>query len=290
MSIREEIKLKFSVLNFAEKLIVVNTAIYIINALVVFLFQLRMDYIMRWFELPRSFGTFITQPWSLVTYSFFHGGFMHLFWNMLLLYFVGRFFLYVHTTKQFISVYFLGAMAGGLLYLLSYNIFPVFTGVNASLIGASAAVMAVLIFVCTYMPNMEVRLFFILNIKLWYIGAALVLIDLISLPFSNSGGHLAHLGGSLLGFVYAKRMQQGQDIGSGFNRVWDSVGSLFSKTKKAPMKTVYRDKKSAAKSTAKTTSDDHQKKIDAILDKISKSGYESLSKEEKDYLFTAGKE
>ncbi|WP_417362097.1 rhomboid family intramembrane serine protease [Galbibacter sp.] len=289
MSIRNDIKFKFSALNIAEKLIVVNTAVFIVNALVVFLFQLPFDYIMRWFELPKGFSNFLIQPWSLITYAFFHGSFTHLFWNMILLFFVGKFFLTIHTTKQFISIYFLGAMAGGLLYLLSYNVFPVFSGVNSSLIGASAAVMAVMIYVCTYMPNMEVRLFFILNVKLWYIGAALVLIDLVSLPFSNSGGHLAHLGGSLLGFVYAKRMMQGDDIGRGFNAIIDSVSGLFSKKKKAPMKTVYRDKKSTTQSGSTVTSD-HQKKIDAILDKISKSGYESLSKEEKDYLFTSGKE
>lgn len=289
MSIRDDIKFKFSALNIAEKMIVVNTAVFIVNALVVFLFQLPFDVIMRWFELPKSFSNFITQPWSLITYSFFHGGFTHLFWNMILLFFVGKFFLTIHSTRQFISIYFLGAMAGGLLYLLSYNIFPVFTAVNSSLIGASAAVMAVMIYVCTYMPNMEVRLFFILNVKLWYIGAALVLIDLVSLPFSNSGGHLAHLGGALLGFVYAKRMLQGDDIGRGFNGIIDSVTGLFNRKKKAPMKTVYRDKKNTAKSNG-TLRSDHQKKIDAILDKISKSGYESLSKEEKDYLFTAGKE
>jgi len=289
MSIRDEIKLKFSTLNVAEKLIVVNTAVFIVNALVVFLFQLRIDFIMRWFELPKGFSNFIVQPWSLITYSFFHGSFMHLFWNMILLFFVGKFFLTIHSTRQFISVYFLGAMAGGLLFLLSYNVFPVFSGVNSSLIGASAGVMAVMIFVCTYMPNMVVRLFFILNVKLWYIGAALVLVDLVSMPFSNSGGHLAHLGGAMLGFVYAKKMQQGQDIGRGFNAIVDSFTGLFSRKKKAPMKTVYRDKKTKTKSDSNLKSD-HQKRIDAILDKISKSGYESLSKEEKDYLFTAGKD
>src|SRR5690606_34398646 len=122
MSIRDEIKLKFSTLNVAEKLIVVNTAVFIVNALVVFLFQLRIDFIMRWFELPKGFSNFIVQPWSLITYSFFHGSFMHLFWNMILLFFVGKFFLTIHSTRQFISVYFLGAMAGGLLFLLSYNV------------------------------------------------------------------------------------------------------------------------------------------------------------------------
>src|SRR5690554_1046251 len=197
MSFWDEIKHRFSVLSIAEKLIVVNTAIYILNALVVFLFQLPVDYIRRWFELPKDFNSFILQPWSLVTYSFFHGGFLILFWIMFPLFLSGQFFLLSNIENQFVIFYFLGAVAGGLLYLLSYNVFPVFLGVNSSLIGASAAVMAVVIFVCTSMPYQEVKLFFILNVKLWHIGAVLVLLDLVSLPFSNSGGHLAHLGGAL---------------------------------------------------------------------------------------------
>ncbi len=289
MSFWDEIKHRFSVLSIAEKLIVVNTAIYILNALVVFLFQLPVDYIRRWFELPKDFNSFILQPWSLVTYSFFHGGFMHLFWNMLLLFFVGRFSLMVYHVKQFVSVYFLGAVAGGLLYLLSYNVFPVFLGVNSSLIGASAAVMAVVIFVCTNMPFFQVRLFFILTVKLWHIGVALVLIDLISLPFSNSGGHLSHLGGALLGYVYARQYGQGKDMGKGISEIFDGLAAFFSKKKRAPMKTVHKEKRYSSRSTSNVKTD-HQKKLDAILDKISKSGYESLSKEEKDYLFTAGKE
>lgn len=289
MGIRDEINLKFSVLNIAEKLIIINTAVFIVNALVVFLFQLPIDFIMGWFELPKGFDDFIIQPWSLITYSFFHGSFMHLFWNMILLFFVGRFFLMVHPTKRFLSLYILGAMAGGLLFLLSYNIFPVFSGVNSSLIGASAAVMAVMIFVCTSMPYQEVKLFFILNVKLWHIGAVLVLLDLVSLPFSNSGGHLAHLGGALLGYVYAKKLQNGDDIGRGIYFIMEGVSSWFSKSKKAPMRTVYRSKKSQRGSATSDISD-HQKKVDVILDKISKSGYESLSKEEKDFLFNAGKD
>lgn len=289
MGIRDEINLKFSVLNIAEKLIIINTAVFIVNALVVFLFQLPIDFIMGWFELPKGFDDFIIQPWSLITYSFFHGSFMHLFWNMILLFFVGRFFLMVHPTKRFLSLYILGAMAGGLLFLLSYNIFPVFSGVNSSLIGASAAVMAVMIFICTSMPYQEVKLFFILNVKLWHIGAVLVLLDLVSLPFSNSGGHLAHLGGALLGYVYAKKLQNGDDIGRGIYFIMEGVSSWFSKSKKAPMRTVYRSKKSQRRSATSDISD-HQKKVDVILDKISKSGYESLSKEEKDFLFNAGKD
>jgi hypothetical protein len=138
-----------------------------------------------------------------------------------------------------------------------------------------------------------VRLIFF-NVKLWYIGAFVVLMDLIQLPYSgNAGGHLAHLGGALLGYWYARQLLNGTDIGAGFSRMLDSFANMFKKTeKKAPMKTVYRKKGNSATSTTSADYDKKtkQKKIDAILDKISKSGYESLSKAEKDFLFQAGKE
>ncbi|QLE02111.1 rhomboid family intramembrane serine protease [Galbibacter sp. BG1] len=287
MSIRNDIRYKYSTLNVAEKLIVINVAVFILNALLVFLLRLNSNFIVQWFELPKGFMDFLMQPWSIVTYSFFHGGFMHIFWNMILLYFSSRIFLNLFSSKYFLNVYFLGAISGGALFLLSYNIFPAFSGVNSPLIGASAAIMAILIFICTYLPNQEVRVIFF-NIKLWYIGAAFVLLDLIQLPMGNSGGHIAHLGGSLLGFVYAKKLQEGKDIGSGFDSMIKSFGNMFKKSKKSPLKTVHKNKQH--QTTKSFSKNEHQKQIDAILDKISKSGYESLSKEEKDFLFKAGKE
>lgn len=287
MSVTKDLRYRFSRLNIAEKLIVVNVAVFIVNSLVTFLFRLNSRSIMRWFELPKEFSDFIVQPWSLITYSFFHGGFMHIFWNMLLLYFVGRIFLNLFNYKTFINVYFLGAIAGGVLFLLSYNVFPVFSGIDTALIGASAAVMAVLLFVCTYLPNQEVRVIFF-NVKLWYIGVFVVLLDLIQLPMGNSGGHLAHLGGELLGFLYARKLMDGKDIGEGFGNLVDKFGAIFSKRKRSPLKTVHRSKK--MNHYDNSNKQEYQKHIDEILDKISKSGYESLTKEEKDFLFKAGKE
>ncbi|WP_224490041.1 rhomboid family protein [Robertkochia flava] len=287
MSVTKDLQYKFSRLNIAEKLIAINVAVFIINGLVTFLFQLDPGFLMNWFELPKGFGDFIIQPWSLVTYAFFHGGFMHIFWNMLLLYFSGRIFLNLFSNKTFVNVYFLGAIVGGMVFLLSYNIFPAFSGIKTSLIGASAAVMAVLLFVCTYLPNQEVRVIFF-NVKLWYIGVFVVLLDLIQLPMGNSGGHLAHLGGELLGFLYARKLMEGKDIGEGFGSLVDKMGDAFSRKRKSPLKTVHRSKKMSR--DERPDQQEYQKHIDAILDKISKSGYESLSKEEKDFLFKAGKE
>lgn len=283
---------QFNRLSIAEKLIAINVLVYIVDGLVPFLLQLSSNSIVQWFELPKDFFDFLLQPWSIVTYSFFHGGFGHLFWNMLLIYFVGRIFLNLFDAKRFINVYFLGVMLGGLFFILGYNIFPAFFNVNAYLIGASAGASAILIFICTYIPNQEVRLIFF-NVKLWYIGVFVVLVDLIQLPASgNAGGHLAHLGGALLGYWYARQLTNGTDIGAGFSRFLDSVSGWFKRSeKKGPLKTVYKNQKAGAAVSTKAAYDkqSRQKKIDAILDKISKSGYESLSKAEKDFLFQAGK-
>ncbi len=191
--------------------------------------------------------------------------------------------------RRFINVYFLGVILGGLFFLLSYNVFPTLISANTALIGASAGVSAVLIFICAYIPNQEVRIIFF-NVKLWYVGAFFILMDLVQISYGdNLGGRLAHLGGALLGYVYARQLLKGMDIGSGFSNMLDGLGNLFKKREhKAPLKTVY--KKGRKESREDYDKQARQKKIDAILDKISKSGYESLSKAEKDFLFKAGKE
>lgn len=285
------IKYQYAKLSISEKLIAVNVAVFIVTALFTFLLGYSQEVVLQWFHLPRDFFDFITQPWSIVTYSFFHGGLWHLFWNMILLYFSGNIFLNLFGAKRFINVYFLGVILGGLLFLLSYNVFPVFFGVRSSLIGASAGVTAILIFVCSYSPNKEVRLFFF-NVKLWHIGAFFVLLDLIQIPISgNAGGHIAHLGGAFLGYIYARQLLQGKDIGEGFSKMLDGFSELFKKKEpKSPMKTVYRKDKTKAKTRVNYDKETRQRKIDTILDKIGKSGYESLSKAEKDFLFKAGKE
>ncbi len=284
------LRYQYARLNFAEKLIVINVAVFILNALLPFLLGFGKNAISQWFELPVDLMAFLSQPWAIVTYSFFHADFFHLFWNMLLLYFSARIFLNLFSARKLINVYFLGVILGGLLFVLSYNVFPVFLGSNSAIIGASAGVTAVLIFICAYIPNQEVRVIFF-NVKLWYIGAFFVLVDLISIPASNSGGHLAHLGGALLGYVYARQLIKGKDIGEGFARMLDGLGAMFKpREKKAPMKTVYRKRNKPSGSNIDYDKESRQRKIDGILDKISKSGYESLSKAEKDFLFKAGKE
>lgn len=285
---RGSLQYNFARLNIAEKLIAINVSVFILNGLSLALLG---KSVVDWFQLPKDFIEFFGQPWSLVTYSFFHAGFAHIFWNMLMLYFTGRIFMNLFDGQRFINVYFLGVILGGIIFLLSYNIFPTLLGANSVLIGASAGVTAVLIFICAYIPNQEVRVIFF-NVKLWYVGAFFVLVDLIQIPNGgNIGGRLAHLGGALLGYVYARQLLNGNDIGAGFTKFRDAIAQIFKpKEKKASLKTVYKKNTSKKKGTTDYDKEANQRKIDAILDKISKSGYESLSKAEKDFLFKAGKE
>jgi len=238
---------------------------------------------MDWLQLSPNLGTFITRPWTLISYSFIHSDFFHLLWNMVLLFYAGRLLLNLFPDDILINNFFLGVISGGIIFITSYVLFPVFAGTYPTMIGASAGVMAVFIFICTYTPNQEIRFFFI-NLKLKYLGIAFFFLDIIQIPYGNAGGHLAHIGGALLGFFYARQLGVGNDIGTRFQIVWQA---LF---KRKYLKTVYRAPQKNSTSSKKTRHVVSQSKIDTILDKISKSGYESLSKEEKDYLFRAGKE
>jgi len=272
------------------KLIAINVVIYLLVSLVSFFLQISPDTLTHWFALPEELGQFITQPWSIVTYAFLHKGFFHLFFNMLVLYWFGRFVTNLFDERRFLVIFILGAICGGLLYILAYNIFPVFDIYNGSLMGASAAVRAIMIFIAVYTPQTTVRLIFF-NVKLWQIGVAVVLLDLFQIDTSgNAGGLIAHLGGALLGYVYAAQLAKGNDIGSGFEKIITWFENLFKPRTKRPFTKVHRNAKVNKKSKKAEDKTAHQKKVDHILDKIGKSGYESLTKAEKDYLFKAGKE
>ena len=284
MTLNHDIKDKLSRLNVLEKVIAINVAIFLLGLLL----KLMLDGNLGWLELPSDFNEFILKPWTIITYAFAHYDFIHILFNMAWLYFIGRFFLNVFNSKLALNVYFLGAICGGLSYLLIYNLFPSVFG-KSQLVGASASVRALLIFICAYMPNQEVQ-FFSFKLKLWYIGVAIVLMDGIGLFGVNAGGNLAHLGGAALGYFYAKQYAQGQDIGKGFERFMDTITNLFKPSKKAPMKTVHKNKSKVGGYTkGEFNQFNNQKKIDVILDKISKSGYDSLTSEEKEFLFRAGK-
>ncbi|PKA83799.1 membrane associated rhomboid family serine protease [Ulvibacter sp. MAR_2010_11] len=282
---------QFKTAGIVIKLIVINLAVFLLVNLTAFLLEIPREQLAQWFVLPDTFGELIVQPWSFITYSFLHFGFWHLFWNMLWLYWFGGFVLNLFNSKRFLTIYLLGAISGGLYYVLAYNFFPVFSTTTGYLIGASAAVRAIVIFIAAYNPNTEVRLIFF-TVKIWHIGAFVVLLDLIQLPTSgNAGGLIAHLGGAVFGYVYAIQLAKGNDIGKWFENVMEWFENLFTPRTKKPFKKVHRTTPAASgRSNAKPEKTNNQKKVDTILDKIGKSGYDSLTKAEKDFLFKAGKE
>jgi membrane associated rhomboid family serine protease len=287
-SLNQDIKSKLSQLNVLEKIIVVNVGIFLLALLLNFILTASKSSL-SWFELPSDFLDFIIAPWSIITYAFIHYDFFHILFNMLWLYIIGQLFLNLFNPKLALNVYFLGAISGGLLFVLCYNLFPQVFSTGTRLVGASASVRALLIFLCAYLPSKEVR-FFTFNLKLWYFGLAIVILDVLGLFGNNTGGNLAHIGGAALGYFYAVQLRKGVDIGKGFERFMDAIIAYFKTSKKAPLKTVHKNK-SKVGGYAKKDFDafNDQKKIDVILDKISKSGYDSLTADEKEYLFKAGK-
>jgi membrane associated rhomboid family serine protease len=288
-SLTQDIQDKLRRLSAFDKIIAVNIAVFFIGWLITITGDVSRSSSLHWLELPKEISEFIFKPWSIITYGFTHIELWHLLMNMLVLYFVGRSFSNLFNIKTSLNIYFLGIICGGIAYMLTFTLFPNFLNSASSLVGASAGVRATLIFLCAYMPNYEMRLGSF-RLKLMYVGFIMVALDILGLFGDNSGGNIAHLGGDLLGYFYATRLSQGTDIGKGFEKIMDAFSSWFSITKKSKLKTVYKDKSKVGGYTkGEFNQFNNQKKIDIILDKISKSGYDSLTKEEKEFLFKAGK-
>lgn len=293
MNILEDLKIQYRIGGVVNKLIYWNVGLFVIPAVIfalLSLFGVSAGF-MKWVSLSSNPMDLLSKPWTIITYSFFHAGFLHLFFNMMVLNFSGRLFLTYFNPKQFLSLYFLGGIFSGLIYVASYILFPGLSGFQVSLIGASGAIMSVLFAAVVYSPYREVRLLLIGNVKLWHIALVLVLVDLIQMPVDNTGGHLAHLGGALFGFIYIRQLQKGNDIGLWFIKLMDVLVNLFSKRNASPFKKVHKNytEPIRKKETKVVMKDRNQQQIDEILDKISQSGYDSLTKEEKEFLFRAGK-
>lgn len=286
MNIIDDLKLQYRTGGITQQLIFWNVGIALV---LFFLGAFAHDFfnaIIGWLSLSSDASEFLFKPWTFLTYAFIHANFWHLLFNMIVLNFSGRLFLTYFTQKQFFGLYLLGSIFAGVVFVVSYFILK-----DVSiLVGASGAIMAVLIAAATYSPLSEIRLLLIGNVKLWHIAIVLLVLDLIQVPMSNTGGHLAHLGGALFGFVYIKLLQNGTDLSKPVSNVIDYFVTLFRPRKAAPFKKIHKNVNPQPKAQPKPQKDFTQQQIDDILDKISKSGYESLTKEEKEFLFKVGKE
>ena len=238
----------------------------------------------QWLSLPASLSLLAQRPWTLITYMFLHESLLHIFFNMLMLYFGGKIFMEYLGNRKLVATYLFGGIVGGLLYVAAFNLFPAFAGVKdqAMALGASAAVLAILVAIATFIPNYSLQLMFFGRMKLKYIAIFFVVIDILSIEKSNPGGHIAHLGGALWGFLYIIALKKGTDL----SKIFVIIGRFFKKlfTPKPKLRVSY-SKKPLSDDEYSAQKKAEQAKIDAILDKISRSGYESLSKEEKEALF-----
>ena len=283
MSFIDNIKSRYKSGNIVEKLIYVNLAIFIFTLFTsVFqdLYKGELNFIVEWFSLDDNFSSLLTKPWTIITYGFLHADFLHILLNLITLYFIGNLFIEYFTQKQLLTFYVLGTLFGGILFILSQSYFPLFEGQNSILVGASAGISAIFIGITTYIPNYQLKLRFIGFVKLWHLAAIWVGLDVLALSGGNAGGHFAHLGGALFGFLYVNQAAN-KEI-----KIWEKISSLFT-SKKKPLKTVYKSPKKAKKTSQNTSL--NQQHIDQILDKISKSGYDTLTKAEKEFLFKQGR-
>ncbi|MEI6456370.1 MAG: rhomboid family intramembrane serine protease [bacterium] len=267
-------------------LILINSGIWIIVQILrvlLFLFNepdssIAISQLFSFLALPAYLPKLVTSPWTLITYMFFHIDIWHILFNMLWLYWFGKIFIEYMNGRKLVTVYLLGGISGGLLYILAFNIFPAFSVQlpNSYALGASASVMAVVAAISFYVPNYSLNLLFIGRIKVIYLAIVLFIFDFFMIPAGNSGGHLAHIGGALFGFLYVQFLPVGK---------MNILGDLFRRKKKPLAGFGNFDSRPVTDETYNYQKAEKQKRIDEILEKISKGGYDSLSKEEKEFLF-----
>ena len=286
MGIWDTIKYEFSKGDSAvRQIIMVNIGAFLVASLlkiVAWLGGAGPGALLEYFYLPSNLSTLIIRPWTIVTNVFFHAGFWHILWNMVLLYFLGRILEDFLDSRKIWKIFLYGGLLGGVLFVVSYNIFPIFGDQvqQAKLLGASGGVTAIIVATGVHLPYYQVRPFGLFNVQLRWVALFFVFRDLYTMPFNeNAGGLFAHLGGALFGLLYILSLQG--------KISWPKFGS-FAK----PKMQVFNGKldERSYKKTSVRSSDPNkpnQEEIDAILDKISQSGYDSLSNHEKEVLFKA---
>jgi membrane associated rhomboid family serine protease len=238
-----------------------------------------------WFRLPLEPERLMWQPWSLVTYAFMHAGLFHILFNMLVFFWFGNIFTDFNKKERVWGFYLLGAIGGALLTILAYQFIP---AIHRSIhmpfmIGASAAVMCLVVATAVMVPNYELHLLLFGPVRIKYIALVYILLDLVNMPAGNAGGHVSHIGGALTGYFLMKQLQKGNDISFQFIGILNKFGALF-RTKKPKLRVAHRQE-------YKKKNEDlpSQEQVDAILDKISRSGYDSLTTKEKELLFKASR-
>lgn len=291
MSAFSDLKARYDSGKMFQKLLYINVAVFLVVFTIKLFFLDKGSFLYDTgltLKTTANFQHLIRRPWSIVTHMFMHTGLFHILFNMVFLYFLGGMFESRFGARKLLSTYLLGGLTGFLLYFAVAHILPEWRMFGTAE-GASAAVMAIFVAYATYFPNEQIRLMLIGPVKLKYLALFYVLFDYISLGGSNSGGHVGHLGGALYGFLLMSQMRKGKDIGAWFEKLLDRIVDLFKKRSnlrvvKAPSKRHKTDEEFNQEKL------NREKKLDRILDKISKGGYDALTKDEKQFLAKFGKD
>ena len=302
----DNIRGRFAAATVPVRFVMVNVAVFVIVrvvALVCLLFAVDATPAIELLEMPSNPVKFVHQPWSLISYMFLHYDVMHILFNMLWLYWFGAMFHQIFGTRRFVGLYFLGGIGGALLYMLAYNVLPLFSSTEGLLLGASASVLAIVAATAVRQPDYKVGLLFFGQISLKWIAIVTIFIDVISIGSSNAGGHIAHLGGALVGAAFALADRRGTDITAWFNRAIDLIVNLtrrrprvkvgnfhnspFTRTKQQPRTDKQQYERDNGRRNSMTPAEEAE--MDEILKKIKLSGYASLTAEEKRRLFEVSK-
>jgi membrane associated rhomboid family serine protease len=308
MSILDDIKREWTSGNRVSQLIIINVGVWLcLNLLQVGLFAFANDInhslfntLLQHIEVGAALRHTLTHPWTVITYQFMHLGFMHLLFNMLWFYMFGRILQDLVGVRVVLPIYILGGVAGFVVFALgAWLLPPQFSQYFGSyMLGASAGVMAIMLAAVTLAPDYEVQLILIGRVRIKYIGAIMVLLDLISIQgMSNTGGHFAHLGGALMGWLMVNRMRNGSDWSNIFNRYWykitNFVGRIFGQPQKPTFRAVPKKQPASVFNTPHQATDGEtadQRLVDAILEKIKRSGIQSLTDKERDLLYKVSKD
>lgn len=290
----KRLKQQWAMASALKRVIVVNGVVWIALRLAVIVMMFggapnpEWD-VLRWVEMPSYLPDLARYPWTILTYMFAQYDVLHIVFNMLWLYWFGMIFLDIATPRRFFGLYLLGGIGGALLYLIAYNLLPFFSGTHGVLIGSSAAVIAIVTATAITVPDYKIGLLFLGAVSLKWVAIVTILIDLLSVTGANAGGHLAHLGGALVGVIYALSMRHGHDITAPLNSIIDRIVNLFRRKPRMNKFQNYRRSTSTPPprkpQRGSRVSREDQDELDAILDKIKKSGYTSLTPEERKRLF-----
>ena len=287
VNILDGIKNFFLQRNVLSRLMLINISIWVICLFIsvfTWLFNISdISFVTNLFAVPANLSVLADKPWTLFTYMFLQEEFWHLFFNMLMLYYGGQIFLQFLSQRQLLWTYIIGGLFGALFFILVFNAFPVFDNIrnHAVALGASASVMAILIAAATYHPDYSINLFLLGNVRMKWVAIVFVIIDFLSISKGNSGGHVAHLGGALWGFLYAYFIKRDFDF-----------YTIFKKKARIRVKSKNADKYQQRPKTDEQFNAERameQEEIDRILEKIAKNGYSSLTEREKEFLFRQSK-